>query len=400
MIEFVLESQIASFSLRIDGIQRSPFTETEDVTPYGRNGQMTHKNIILRQLVANVAGDFNYEQILTPNELCTLHKMLSSSIEPLERPNELRNCPLQILNATRNQRPSNRMPRPRDPSVHHRQPLSNFTVVGPNFSRCPVELGVAFDSNGIGVHPGVLIANIASGLQPQQVRVAEFVSEYRVQDPFENIETMEKSDKRKKLEKLISSLNSVDNTYASGLVGDLAEVVLFQGPVGNFTIGFSGIWNDTNFPRTFHLEGSQSGNWHLTDTEIFSGIDGIFISQQVAAWTSRIRRLRLSQVLEMFYLHQGISIPTIESNLKRKLFRGRSMPRDNKRGLNDLDVEVPLGFDTKKIFKKSFEYKKLNEEMVDVDIKYLSRFSISEDISAVCHRKKIVEMVSSLFTKL
>lgn len=390
-------SKIAFHSLRIDGIQRSPFAETEDVTPYGRNGQMTHKNLVLRQLVANVAGEFNYEQILTPSELCTLHKMLSSSVEPLERPNELRNCPAQILTVTRNQRPSNRMPRPRDPSVHHRQPLSNFTVVGPSFSRCPVELGVAFDSNGVGVHPGVVIANIASGLQPQQVRIGEFVSEYRVQDPFEKVETMEKSDNRKKLAKLISSLNSVDNTYASGLVGDLAEVVLFQGPLGNFTIGFSGMWNDTNFPRMFHLEGSQSGNWHLTDTEILSGIDGLFMSQQVGEWTSRIRRLRLSQVLEMFYLHQGISIPTIESNLQRKLFKGRSMPRDNRRGMNDLDVDVPAGFDTKKIFKKSFDYKKLNEEIVDVDIKYLSRFSISEDISAVCHRKKIVEMVSVRF---
>lgn len=354
---------------------------------------MTHKNIILRQLVSAVSGEFDYEEILTPFEFCTLHKLLSSSVEPYERQDELRNCPRQILNATTlNARPHSKMPRPRQPSVHHRQPFSNFTVVAPNFSRCPIETGVTMDPSGIGVHPGILIANIASGLQPQQVRIGEFISEFRIQDQFENLETMESTDSRKKISKLISSLNSVDNTYASGLVGDLAEVVLFQGPLGNFTIGFHGVWNDTEFPRMFHLSGNQGGNWHITDTEILSGIDGIFLSQQVSEWTSRIRRLRLSQVLEMFYLHQGISIPIIESNMRRRMFKGRAMPKNPGQDENSIDF-LPATFDSKKIFRKSFQYSKLDEEMLDVDIKYLSRFSIAQDISAVCHRKKILEMV-------
>lgn len=355
---------------------------------------MSHKNIILRQLISNVAGDFNYEEILGVSDMCTLHKMLSSSVEAFERQNELRSCPSEILNSTRSQRPHSNVPRPRQPSVHHRQPFSNFTIVAPNLSRCPVEMGVVLDYSGAGVHPGAIIANIASGLQPQQVKIGDFVSEYRAQDPFENLETMEATDNRKKIEKLISSLNSVDNTYASGLVGDLAEVVLFQGPFGNFSVGHSGMWNDTEFPRMFHLRGSQSGFWHLTDTELLSGIDGIFISQQVSGWTSRIRRLRLSQVLEMYYLHQGISIPTIESNLRSKVYKGKTFRKNNGRDQNEVAADdLPLAFDAKKIFKKSFELTKLNEEMVDVDLKYLSRFSVAQDISAVCHRRKIVEMV-------
>lgn len=204
---------------------------------------------------------------------------------------------------------------------------------------------------------------------------------------------METNDNRQKISKLISSLNSVDNTYASGLVGDLAEVILYQGPIGNFTIGFSGVWNDTTFPTMYHLSGSQQGNWHMTDSEILSGIDGLFVSQQVSAWTSRIRRLRLSQVLEMYYLHQGVSIPTIESNLRKKVFSGRKTPKKPiENNENELE-HVPVSFDSKGIFKKAFAYKKLNDELIDVDIKYLSRFSIAEDISSVCHRKKIVEMV-------
>lgn len=351
---------------------------------------MSHKNNILRQLISNVPGEFDYASILTPFEHCTLHKLLSSSVEPFERHDELRNCPLEALNATANQRPHIIAPRPRDPSVHHRQPMSNFTVVSPNLSRCPIEVGVVKDSSGIGVHFGVVIANIAAGLQPQQVKIGEFVAEYRSKDRFENLETMETTDSRSKIGKMLSSLNSVDNTYASGLVGDMAEVVLFQGPLRTFTIGFPGFWNNTDLPRMFNLKGNQGGNWHLTDTEILSGIDGIFMSQQVSAWNSRIRRLRLSQVLEMYYLHQGISIPTIESNLKRRIYKGKKTPTV---GVNSIDDIKPASFDSRKIFKKAFSYSKLNEELLDVNINYLSRFSIAEDISSVCHRRKIVEMV-------
>jgi hypothetical protein len=178
-------------------------------------------------------------------------------------------------------------------------------------------------------------------------------------------------------------------------VGDLAEVVLFQGPTGNFTIGFSGVWNDTELPRMFHLNGSNRGNWHMTDSEILSGIDGLFVSQQVTHWTSRIRRLRLSQILEMYYLGQGVAIPLIETNTRKKVFSARKVPKKPTQDDNELE-HIPVAFDSKGIFKKAFAYKKLNEELIDVDIKYLSRFSVAEDISSVCHRKKILEMVMRL----
>ena len=233
-----------------------------------------------------------------------------------------------------------------------------------------------------------------SGLQPQQVKIGEFIAEYRTMDPFENLETMETSDNRQKIAKLIASLNSVDNTYASGLVGDIAEVVLFQGAQGNFTVGFSGLWNNTDFPRVFHLNGNKGGNWHMTDSEILSGIDGLFVSQQISAWISRIRRLRLSQILEMYYLHNGVSVPTIESNFRRKTFSARKLPKIPLHEPKTFE-QIPGSFDSKPNFKKSFALTRLDDEMVDVDIKYLSRFSIAEDVSRACDRKKIVEMVTS-----
>lgn len=120
---------------------------------------MAFKNIILRQLISNVAGEIQYENFLTQHEICWLHKSLSSSVEPFERHDELRNCPRQILNSTIYQRPNSKLPRPRDPSVHHRRPGANFTIVAPNLSRCPIETGVVFDTKGFSVHLGLKILN-------------------------------------------------------------------------------------------------------------------------------------------------------------------------------------------------------------------------------------------------
>lgn len=69
----------------------------------------------------------------------------------------------------------------------------------------------------------------------------------------------------------------------------------------NTTVGFSGTWNDTDFPRDFIMHGNRGGNWQLSDSEILAGIDGLFLSQEISAWTQRIRKMRLSQIFEMFY---------------------------------------------------------------------------------------------------
>lgn len=364
--------------------------ETEEVTPFGRNSQIAHKNRILRQIISDVPGTIDYERVLTENEFCLLHKMMSGSVEPYERPNELRTCPRQILNATSTHRTLNRkMP---SPFFGDRRSFRNFTILAPNFSRCPLETGVVSAYEG-SVHLGTIVASVVAGLQPQNVRIGEFVSMLREHDST-NIETMELTDNRQKIEKLILSLNTVDNTYASGLVGDLAEIVLIQGPLlgRNFSIGFDGTWNDTLFPRVFHLNGHRNGFFQMTDAEILSGIDGLFVSQQVSVWTSRYRRMRLSQILEMFYIRHGISIPIIETNLNRRTYQGRPTRKNIDTEIAD-DNHVDDNFDLKKTFRKKFETLKSHEEIVEVDLKYLSRFSVAEGISNVCHRQKILAMI-------
>jgi hypothetical protein len=208
------------FSLRVDGIQKSySAVETEDVTAYGVTGFMAHKNKVMRQIVSNVSGDLHYEDILTREELCLIHKLISSSVESHEQHNELQYCPWQILNTTSHiSNVQSTMPQPIIPDRRH---VNNSTLIGPNFSRCPLELGAIYSDYGA-IHVGNIIAAIASGMQPQNIRISDFVAEYREKDPFANLETMEESDNKQKIGKIISSLSSVDNTYASGLAGDFS----------------------------------------------------------------------------------------------------------------------------------------------------------------------------------
>jgi len=353
---------------------------------------MTNKNRVLQQVISKVSGDLNYQELLTPSELCILHKLMSSSVEPYEQMNELRNCPRSILNTTSDQ--SIVRAKSPVPFFPNRRTLTNHTIVAPNFSRCPIEMGVVYNEHG-SFHPGVIIASIASGMQPQNIKIGDFVAEYNERDPYANLETMEETDNRQRVGKMLSSLSSIDNTYAAGLVSDLAEVVLYQGAeLGhNFSIGFPGLWNDTYFARCHHLNGSRSGFFHLTDSELLSGLDGLFISQQVSSWSTRIRRLRLSQILEMYYLHQGISIPIIQTTNNNNFFGGR--PNNNRSKEEEKKDEEEPKFIGKPLSRKAFNYKVLNEELMDIDVNYLSRFSVAEGINSVCHRQKIIEMIDT-----
>lgn len=54
---------------------------------------------------------------------------------------------------------------------------------------------------------------------------------------------------------------------------------------------------------------------------------------------------------------------------------------------------MPRRFDGKTLFRKAFNYKALNEELLDDDLNYLSRFSVVDGINSVCHRQKIIEMI-------
>lgn len=92
--------------LRIDGIERAPsIQETEFVTPYRPNGIMSPKYRLLLQLISDTPGSVNFSEYLTTAELCQLHRMVSASVEPYERGDEARTCPLTMMSVDRVESP-------------------------------------------------------------------------------------------------------------------------------------------------------------------------------------------------------------------------------------------------------------------------------------------------------
>ncbi|KAJ9587895.1 hypothetical protein L9F63_018676, partial [Diploptera punctata] len=93
---------------------------------------------------------------------------------------------------------------------------------------------------------------------------------------------------------------------------DLAEVAVFQGPraENEMFIGPAGEWNDTVVPRLYYMDQMNYGLWHLTDAEARAGIDGLILGSVVGTWRDQMKRLRLSQLLEMYYSDRGVNFDT------------------------------------------------------------------------------------------
>ncbi|XP_034253741.1 uncharacterized protein LOC117652757 [Thrips palmi] len=111
---------------------------------------------------------------------------------------------------------------------------------------------------------------------------------------------------------------TVDNLWAATLAGDLAEVSAYQGPSarGALALGPGGTWNDTLIPRVRYLSRERPGSpelapvqhWDMTDAEIRGGFDGLALGYRIARWTARTGRLRLSQLLDMYYSPRGVAL--------------------------------------------------------------------------------------------
>lgn len=260
--------------MRLDGIERATdVRETAHVTPFRANGIQTAKFQLLLQLISDSGSRLPFGDWLTPAELCQLHRMLSATVEPWERGDEWRVCPLSAGSAER-------VPLPWLKRNHVQDPESGAaTVSTARLSLCPLEGGCVRSREYGSLSVGTVVASLAAGLQPQRVGVAEFFrakdlnnviadepheevdDEYVEQEQlFDEFDNMRKRRRRRRnvenmYGRLRSSLDSVDNTYAAGLAGDLAEVCVYQGPyvATNVSVGLEGVWNNTLYPRLRYL---------------------------------------------------------------------------------------------------------------------------------------------------
>ncbi|XP_059616552.1 uncharacterized protein LOC132261668 [Phlebotomus argentipes] len=367
--------------LRFDGIEKAPgVRETDFITPFGVTGIMAPKMRILRQLISPPPGESEIRQILSQFDLCALHRLISSSVEPFERGDESRTCPLNLAT------PQDRI---RAPWITRNKAQNATSGARIQFSRpvsrCPLEAGVAQTRNYGTLSPGVFIAAVAAGLQPQNVRISEFVAAQKTakERMFENLETMDEINVSEKVGKLLQSLDSVDNAFAAGLAGDLAEVCVYQGPfVGtNVAVGVPGNWNDTFFPRQKFMVEGHAGRWEMTQAELITGIDAMFISQEVTSWVDRVRRIRLSQLLDMYYSPRGIPSLTIESTGGRT----KGLNRTGEEGTGN---ERPFASTGSSILRAIFDDPREWAEDVPEPL------PINPDITNACDRRAIVEQIS------
>lgn len=245
-------------------------------------------------------------------------------------------------------------------------------------SRCPIEMGVAQTANYGTISPGIIIASIAAGLQPQNVEIRDFLSHDLMKEfNNENVESMQmriESSEAATNERanLVNSLKTIDNHYAASISGDIAEVCVFQGPIRgvNTSVGLSGRWNDTLYPRVHILPTTHQQLWEMTDAEILVSLDALFITKNIQSWVDRISRLRVSQIFDMYYSSRGIPIANIENLHRKKFYTGR--PR---RPVNEYQ-ESP---------EKS-ERMRINDNDLESNVQY-------DGISKACHRHKILESI-------
>lgn len=100
----------------------------------------------------------------------------------------------------------------------------------------------------------------------------------------------------------------------------------------------------------------------MTDAELLAGIDGLFLSQQVASWLRRVRRLRLSEILDMYYSGRGIPTSAIDS----------------------VPAVPPIGNNNQA---------KRRRLARDAESVQAARFSNRDDLTSACHRRKILELI-------
>lgn len=283
---------------RQDGIIKA--IEAEDVNvPYSPKGFQSNKNnILLTKLVVSDATKFPNET-LNSLEKCSMHFMLSNTVETnvrgdegnvcnklgryTQRQRRRRDAPTRDVEeldsrTTSTKRRSRNQRNPDDiaeddgvaTDVEVRPPARGvYNPIPVNErSKCPIESGVVWTKWGA-IQAGSILAGIATGISNQLINVHDV---------------------------------QVDARYAATLSGDLVEAALYRRK--KLKMGVSGNWNSTVAPRYYFIE--EQDRYEITDAEIRGGLDGLIIAQQITEWRKQVSTLRISQILDMYYGPRGV----------------------------------------------------------------------------------------------
>ncbi|KAG7207191.1 hypothetical protein KM043_008876 [Ampulex compressa] len=285
---------------KFDGIQfQEHVSAKEGVLPYTATGTQRTKNILIEELVPGNSEIFP-QQALTLAERCTLHEALSNTI--------IKYSPQ-----------TGSMPCPR---IDHTEKITDRGVLK-NIRYCPRECGVILTEYST-IALGPIVAGIAASIQRQNVTVNQLLFANNTPS-VENTKSQSCEYDEEEVEFVIpkdqmlqersmwySSLSNtsskVDNVWFSTVAGELAEMVVYQGPyVGSdMILGATGFWNSTIWPSIYYVIG-QYENFDLTRAELIGAIDGLILAESIRDWQRDMYSLRLSQILNMYYSNKGIS---------------------------------------------------------------------------------------------
>ncbi|XP_014299217.1 uncharacterized protein LOC103579747 [Microplitis demolitor] len=352
---------------RQDGIIEN--TETKPipgVIPYAPNSFQFYKNAAILEFIQGNALHFPNSSI-SSLERCTLHFMLSSSIEFKERGDEATTCQIQS-NQYRWKRNINNPADGIQSDVETLSPEELETIKSKNdeskdsdfdpnlfypplppnhpenaqlrqqtTSKCPLESGVIHTEWGT-VAGGPLLAGIAAALQPELIKISDLV--------FKNWRS---SDNLSKVQ--------LDNKWFATLAGDLAEVAIVQGPSKTtnerLKIGTEGHWNSTVSPKYYFL--NEDENVEFTAAEVRGDLDGLILATSVMSWNQNLPSLKLSQIFDMYYSDRGAFNMSTRACNRRALLTSVA-PNDT------ISIQA---FAASLILEKSLSTNSLNEEVLN-----------------------------------
>lgn len=251
--------------LRQDGIARSDrVVDIRLAIPFASTRLERFKfQILLTSLLPNVEQSMENGD-LTRLERCSLHYMISNTIDDIRRDNEATECSRSSRYTSRYRRDTET-----NEDIDNTELVNSDPVLGVlssnlagNVSQCPIELGVVYSQYGT-IKAGDVLAGIAAGMNQQTLRNG-----------------------------------LVDNRYAATLIGELCEASLYQA-TENVALGASGGWNSTIDPKYFFLQ--NNNNLQATDAELRGALDGLYIALRMSTLTSAFADLKMSQILDMYY---------------------------------------------------------------------------------------------------
>ncbi|XP_011864276.1 PREDICTED: uncharacterized protein LOC105560094 isoform X2 [Vollenhovia emeryi] len=290
---------------KLDGIKHyKDVQERDGILPFGQSGRQNIKYKLIKELVPGKSEFFPFDA-LTAIERCTLHQAISNTI--MKEDSRGMNTLCEDIG----------------------QKLTG-RILYANLWNCPREYGVILTSYGT-IAPGAIIGAIAASLEHQNVGLDEIINAIKKSGLDESINNFEKPTTiasvtyiedvdfivpRNEIihDRSMPHLYSLeplklDNVWLTTIAGDLAEMTVYQGPIlySDMELGATGFWNNTIRPGVYYLK-NQNGYFDATRAEIVGDIDGLIIANKVHTWVNDFYSLRLSQILDMYYSDEGITL--------------------------------------------------------------------------------------------